>query len=246
MDENRSRKKLAVDGSGARIAVRTAPCRGGAFSPAACGLDGPGSPATREAPHPPHTRSKATCDAAFATLEKLNRGVLLLDAVGVVQFMNRAARAMISRGHGLSLRKRRLAFVNESSQAVFDACLEGKLGNLVLRVGGPNHAHRPYSALLSPLESQDGAGGFCVFIHEPLGKQRPVPAQVLRQLYGLTAAEARLVNALYVGQSLQSAAGTGGISLNTAKSVLKRVFVKCEVGTQAELLQLLSLGPRTL
>jgi DNA-binding CsgD family transcriptional regulator len=83
-------------------------------------------------------------------------------------------------------------------------------------------------------------------VHEPLGKQRPVPTQVLRGLYDLTAAEARLANALYMGQSLQSAAGTGGISHNTAKTVLKRVFVKCEVGTQAELLQLLSLGPRTL
>ena len=245
MDEDGSRKRLDVDGSGARIAVRTAPRRGRTVSSAARGLDGPGERATREASHPPQARSKATCAAAFATLEKLNRGVLLLDARGTVQFMNRAARVMISRGYGLSLRKRRLTFASASVQAAFESCLEGKAGNLVLRVGGPNHAHRPYSALVSPLESPDGAGGFCVFVHEPLGKQRPVPAQVLRQLYGLTAAEARLVNALYVGQSLQSAAGTGGISHNTAKTVLKRVFLKCEVGTQAELLQLLALGPRT-
>jgi len=246
VDENGSRKGLDVDGSGARIAVRAAPRRGRAVSPDACGLDGPGHRAKREAPHPPRARSKAVCDTAFATLEKLNRGVLLLDAAGVVQFMNRAARVMLSRGHGLSLRTRRLTFASASSQAAFEACLAGKPGNLLLRVSGPNHAHRAYSALVSPLESPDGAGGFCVFIHEPLGRQRPVPAQVLRQLYGLTAAEARLVNALYVGQSLQLAAATGGISLNTAKTVLKRVFVKCEVGTQAELLQLLSLGPRTL
>jgi DNA-binding CsgD family transcriptional regulator len=172
--------------------------------------------------------------------------VLLLDADGVVQFMNRAARVLISRGHGLSLRKHRLTFASASAQAAFEACRAGKRASLVLRAGGPNHAHRPYSVLLSPLESPDGAVGFCVFIHEPIGKQRPVPAQVLRQLYGLTAAEARLVNALYMGQSLQSAAATGGISHNTAKSVLKRVFVKCEVGSQAELLQLLALGPRAL
>ncbi len=90
----------------------------------------------------------------------------------------------------------------------------------------------------------EASAGFCVFIHEPLGRQRPVPVQVLKELYGLTAAEARLVNSLYVGQSLQSAAATGGISLNTAKTVLKHVFVKCEVSSQAELLQLLALGPR--
>lgn len=184
--------------------------------------------------------------AAFATLEKFNRGVLLLDAGGVVRFMNRPARAMVNRGHGLSLRRGRLAFAGAAATESLKACLERSAGSLVLRVGGPNHAHRPYSVLVSPLELQDASGGFCVFIHEPLGKQRPVPTPILRELYGLTVGEARLVNALYVGQSLQSAAGTGGIAHNTAKSVLKRVFVKCEVGTQAELLQMLSLGPRTL
>ena len=50
------------------------------------------------------TRSRAACAAAFATPEKLDRGVLLLDYEGVVQFINRAVRVMISRGHGLSLR----------------------------------------------------------------------------------------------------------------------------------------------
>jgi DNA-binding CsgD family transcriptional regulator len=185
-------------------------------------------------------------DAAFATLEKLNRGVLLLGADGTVRFMNRTARAMLNRGHGLSLRKGRLTFAGADATEALDACVEQMTGSLLLRVGGPNHAHGAYSVLVSPLESRDEPNGFCVFIHEPPGKQRPVPAQVLRQLYGLTAAEARLANALYVGQSLQSAAGTGGISRNTAKTVLKRVFVKCEVGSQAELLQLLALGPRVV
>jgi DNA-binding CsgD family transcriptional regulator len=200
----------------------------------------------REAPHPSRTRSATQVDAAFAALEKLNRGVLLLDAGGVVQFMNGAARAMLNRGHGLSLRKSRLVFAGAAEVAALESCLERKTGSLLLRVAGPNHAHGAYGVLVSPIELRDEPGGFCVFIHEPPGKQRPVPTQVLRQLYGLTAAEARLVNALYVGQSLQSAAGTGGISRNTAKTVLKRVFVKCEVGSQAELLQLLSLGPRVV
>ena len=63
---------------------------------------------------------------------------------------------------------------------------------------------------------------------------------------GLTPAEARLANALFGGQSLTESAKTSGISVNTAKSMLKRIFTKCAVHSQPELLLLLSLGPRTM
>lgn len=246
MDQDESRKRLDPDGGDVRRVLHTASRSDRAFSSAARRPGGRTDRANREAPHPLQPRSRSTTNAAFAVLEKLNRGVLLLDADGVVRFMNGAARVMLNRSHGLTLRERRLVFAESAAATAFEACVERKADSLLLRVGGPNHAHRPYAVLVSVLGGQDAPGGFCVFIHEPLGRQRPVPAQVLRELYGLTAAEARLTNALYVGQSLQSAAGTVGIAHNTAKSVLKRVFVKCEVGTQAELLQMLSLGPRTL
>ena len=191
--------------------------------------------------------------AALATLEKLNRGVLLLDADGTVQFMNRAAHAMFARQAGMVLRQRRLEFTRGVSQAALVRFLatgsdSGSSSSLVLRIDGTRQ-RSSYRVLVSPLASNDLGGrcnGYCVFIYEPNGGGKPLPPQVLRELYGLTAAETRLVNALFVGQSFQCAAESLGISLNTAKSSLKRVFAKCDVGTQAELLQLLALGPRTL
>jgi len=78
-----------------------------------------------------------------------------------------------------------------------------------------------------------------------LGPRR-LPEPLLRQLYGLTAAEARLTGQLFMGQSLVQAARSLGVTSNTAKSTLKRVFAKCAVGSQTELVQLLALGPRTL
>jgi DNA-binding CsgD family transcriptional regulator len=85
-----------------------------------------------------------------------------------------------------------------------------------------------------------------VFIYEPNGGQKPLPVPVLQCLYDLTAAEARLVNALFGGRSLTESARACGVSINTAKSVLRRIFTKCAVRRQTELLLLLSLGPRTL
>ena len=193
-------------------------------------------------------------DAALATLDKFNRGVLLLDADGAVLFANRAAQAMLARDDGLQLRRHRLQFEAADATAALQAFLA--TGNhaadgsgLVMRLENrrPNGAYR---VLVSPLTSRsrcDGrVAGFCVFIYEPNGRQKPLPLRVLNHLYRLTAAEARLANKLFEGKSLPEAATACGVSVNTAKSTLKGIFLKCAVSSRSELLLLLSLGPRTL
>jgi DNA-binding CsgD family transcriptional regulator len=82
-------------------------------------------------------------------------------------------------------------------------------------------------------------------IYEPHG-ERHFPKRILRELYGLSDAEADLTLLLFAGESLDAASQHLHISVNTAKTHLHHVFVKCDVHSQGELLQLLSLGPRTL
>jgi len=198
-------------------------------------------------------RARLTHDAALATLDKLNRGVFLLDATGAVCFANRAAEAMASRMNGLMLRRGRLQFEAAAANDALEALLAGvsgpETGSLVLRVDGYRR-RAPYRVLVSPLERRSGhrvrGAGYCVFIYEPSGGQKPLPGPVLASLYGLTAAEARLANELFGGRTLADSAVALAISANTAKSVLKRIFTKCAVHSQPELLLLLSLGPRTL
>lgn len=193
-------------------------------------------------------------EAVLAILDKLNRGVFLLDGYGAIVFANRAADVMVARNDMLLVRRSRLQFKDPNANAAFqgfmangDRALNG--GSLVLRLDGPRLRH-PYRVLVSLLVHQgrcDGGGlGYCVFIYEPNGGQRLVPLPVLRQLYRLTPGEARLANELFGGRSLAESASVIGVSINTARSVLKRVFTKCAVASQSELLLLLSLGPRTL
>lgn len=193
-------------------------------------------------------------EAALATLDKFNRGVFLLDDDGSVCFANRAAEAMLARKDGLLLRRGRLQFQGVDANAAFEAFLgnghhASDSGGLVLRANR-SRLKQPYRVLVSRLahrHKRDGRGpGYCVFIYEPNGGHQPVAASVLRQLYGLTPAEARLARELFGGQSLAGSARAGSISVNTAKSMLKRIFTKCAVHSQSELLLLLSLGPRTL
>ena len=199
-------------------------------------------------------RTRTTPDAALATLDKLNRGVVLLDARGRVGFANRAARLIASRRDGVRLHRARLVFDDPSAQSTFDSLLRSTgpaaRCSAVLRVKGPQ-APSAYRVLVSRLddacdpESEAGVG-FCVFIYQPNGGQQALPTTVLRELYGLSGAEARLANELFTGRCLTSAAVNCGVRHSTARSVLKSVFAKCEVSSQSELLLLLSLGPRTL
>jgi DNA-binding CsgD family transcriptional regulator len=188
--------------------------------------------------------------AMTATLDKLNRGVVLIREDGVVAFANRAAQAMAARAEGIAVSGGRLELRPRAMQERFEGYLErhGDTdggASLVLQVTGPRQ-RGGYRVLVSPLEAAEGAASLCVFIYEPEAGRRALPVKVLRQLYGLTPGEARLTNELFVGKSLADAATATGVTVNTARSRLKRIFGKCSVGSQAELLQLLSLGPRTL
>lgn len=205
----------------------------------------------RPAPALPAQPPAAAATAAVAVLDKLNRGVLLVDAAGIILLGNRAAQAMLAERGTLVVRRGRLEFSDRTANDRFGLYLANESDadgsrSLVLQVAAPR-PRGAYRVLVSALDAQDDAGCVhCVFIYEPEAGHRPLPAKVLAQLYGLTPAEARLVNSLFVGMSLRAAAAQAGITLNTAKSTLKKVFAKCSVGSQAELLQLLALGPRTL
>ncbi len=197
-------------------------------------------------------RAMQLAAAAFATLDKLSHGVLLVDRSGRVHFANRSARTLAATtACGLQVSGGRLRFDAADANAAFEAYLahgaaSGSEG-LVLRVDGVR-ARTPCGVLVSPLATGSGRSDveFCVFILAPAGKRRALPMPLLTGLYGLTAAEARLTSAMFDGRSLADSAVACGITLNTARSVLKRIFSKCAVHSQAELLLLLSLASRTL
>lgn len=185
-------------------------------------------------------------DAVAAVLDKLNRGVLIIDGEGSVLRMNESARIMLAQPCGITVKEGCLEFKSRGLQSRYVAYLASSSdgdGSLVLKVDAAK-ARGHYRVLLSRLNGGHPIHG--VFVYEPAGGPKMLPEKLLRELYGLTAGEARLTNRLFCGGSLVEAATSLGISINTAKAVLKRIFDKCEVRSQTELVQLLSLGPRTL
>lgn len=68
----------------------------------------------------------------------------------------------------------------------------------------------------------------------------PLPAHILKSMYGLTATEARLAEALVNGLSVEQFAKKSKTSYNTARSHLKSIFVKTRTNRQVDLVRLLS------
>jgi DNA-binding CsgD family transcriptional regulator len=182
-------------------------------------------------------------------LDKLDRGVMLLDAEGAVIDANTIAEKVLVLQHGLLVRSGRLAFA--------DAELDGKLERMLQQ-----HARASPRSLAARVKPR-GAGSFRVLVsaigpqaltreaaflvvlYAP-GEQRLISREVLLDLYGLTRAQADVARLLYAGHSVEETASKLQLSLNTVRTHLKHIFSKCEVQSQAELMHTFSLGPQSL
>ena len=114
--------------------------------------------------------------------------------------------------------------------------LNGAGGVLELQDAGP-----PCLALVAPLRGgvvdtlhQQGmrTGGAVVFVvTRPRGG---LAADILSRLYGLTPAESRVAVQLGQGEPAPAVARTLGVSVNTVKTHMRRIFDKTGVNRQAE------------
>ncbi|MBF8269109.1 MAG: hypothetical protein HW386_818 [Gammaproteobacteria bacterium] len=70
--------------------------------------------------------------------------------------------------------------------------------------------------------------------------------EVVRSLYRLSPSEAKLVSQLFISPHLQTAAAALGITLNTARTHLKRIYVKTNVNRIASLIHMIVTGPASI
>jgi len=186
-------------------------------------------------------------------LNLIESALVLLNEVGRVVFVNAAANAVLGQNSGLRLNKSRL----EAHGVAEAATLRDLIGNAAataklkgLHGGGamsvPRADSTPLHLMVSPLRSEDvivpGAAVVAVFLSD--SERHPaVPEEVLRTLFGLTAAEARLAIYIFDGHSLSEAAELNCVSRETVKSQIASVFQKTGARRQSELVRLLARLP---
>jgi DNA-binding CsgD family transcriptional regulator len=81
---------------------------------------------------------------------------------------------------------------------------------------------------------------YALLVATPVTAGRAPPVELLRSLFDLTPAEARVARGLAAGESLDDIAENGGVSRNTVRSQLQKVMDKIGCTRQAEVTALLS------
>jgi DNA-binding CsgD family transcriptional regulator len=184
-------------------------------------------------------------DAAASFVESLDNPVILFDGAGRVTLANGAARRLAASG-ALSLRGGRFALARPADEGRLRACIarataargrepteRGAIGIAVRRPA----PQPPLRFAVCPLPSGETDGGVALIGLCP-GEDRPL-APLVGPLFDLTAAEARLVDQLRRGLSLQEAADALGVARSTTRSQLAAVFAKTGTSRQADLIGML-------
>ncbi len=182
-------------------------------------------------------------------------GVIVVDARGRPRFMNLAAKEILGQDDGIAVACGRLRAASDQEtpelrRLIGEAARAGdgeKLGEHGAMTLSRLSPGTPLSVLVMPLlgdghGAADGGATAAVFVSDP-ERQPELRQDALVGLYGLTAAEARLVEALARGRSLDHVADGLGITRETVRTHLRRIYSKTDTHRQAELVSLVLCGP---
>jgi len=178
-------------------------------------------------------------------LELLKRGAMLVHSDAKPYVVNRAASEILNRKDGLSLSatgiradsasdtrllisllREAIAFPQNGEPKDSPICISRKMGTaLVVRVvPGPELSQWPRTDARTAL----------VTISDPVMAPAVSEPELIR-LYGLTRGEAAVASQVIRGKSIEEAAEGLFISAHTARTHLKRIFLKTETHRQSEL-----------
>jgi DNA-binding CsgD family transcriptional regulator/PAS domain-containing protein len=192
------------------------------------------------------------------TLDGSARAVFLVQETGKVAWMNRAAERLTAARDGLvidegELCASRACETNHLRRLLADAARTstgsglGAGGALLL---GRSELRRPLVALVAPVTrrsaffANDDQPAAVVIVSDPDSPAVP-DVHTLRDLLGLTPAEASVVRLLAEGLTLAEAADRLGLRLATVRTRVKTIFEKTNTHRQADLVRLaLSATPQ--
>ena len=199
-------------------------------------------------------------DLALDALDRLGNAALVADGEGRVLYASPRAEALLRTptfAGGLGVHQGRLCgptpVDTHALIAAVRACLQSGAGVSATRPPAAVHLARldaaPLSVAVLPLRAGEPLGlelpTALLLVHAP----EDVPsldAARLAHFYGLTLACGRLLAGLMGGQSLTEYAEAAGLSLNTVKTQLQRIFLDTGQARQSDLMRLVLSDPVAL
>jgi DNA-binding CsgD family transcriptional regulator len=189
-------------------------------------------------------------------LERLDLGIMILAADTRLVFANAVARRVLQSGRDLTMsrgcaRPRHSAQTRRFEKVVRGAALtsigRGTGAGGFLPLARPDLA--PLPLLVSPYRAPPGApghehehGAALIVFSDPEARVG-APERAIAQMFGLAPAQARLAAALVAGETMADYADSVGISMNTAKTQMRQIFLKTGVNRQADLIRAVAANP---
>jgi len=187
---------------------------------------------------------------AKGVVEALQLAAFLLSGDGRVIGLSSAAEALLKQQTYLSFRGGKVEALHRRSNnalqtAIASACRPdlstclAAVGQAVVIQGGDE----PIIAEIAPLPAHANAvslGARAMLTFPDFRADRSDPTGLLRDAFGLTAAEAEVGLAIMKGHSPTDIAAQRGVTVLTVRDQLKRVFLKAGVRSQAALVRLLT------
>ena len=181
--------------------------------------------------------------------DRMRRAAIFVDEAGRAAFCNAAARAAMKRGDSVKLQRNgEPAFSRQRETRQLRALIgrafsEGQGGVMAV----PRYEKEPLYVSVSPHGEKFGPPGMkkrmvLVLISEPARAGRGAAAD-LTELFGLTAAEARVACMIAEGGSITEISDQLSVSELTARTHLKRIFGKTGTKRQSALVRLVLSMP---
>jgi DNA-binding NarL/FixJ family response regulator len=178
-------------------------------------------------------------------LDHLATGVIFVNENLTVFHRNKAAEQILARGADLLVRDGRLCCSRQDHTAQLQRrVLQDRSSTYSLERGG---SQPPLHLLVSPLHSQSENYGrnlptTIVYVFETVKNSQRIE-EVIRLLYNLSPREARFAANLVLNPELKEAAHAMGITYNTARTHLKRIYAKTNVNRLSTLVHMIVTGP---
>jgi DNA-binding CsgD family transcriptional regulator len=185
-------------------------------------------------------------DLYESALDLLADGIALVKCDGAIVYVNAALRRLAAAGEEIRIARNTIEFANSDLRSRFaqGICAVARERNpdsawpaadfAVPREDGAP----PYTVSVRPLTRGKDAGhpdaAAMLLVHDPL-RQNAATARMLRELYGLTNAEAQLVQALSTGMTAAAYAQSRQVSITTVYTHLRRTREKTGWKSVAEL-----------
>ena len=194
-------------------------------------------------------------DLLERVMDRLPLGMAIVNAQGRTISANRAMLALAQSGAGLALQAGHLVSTPPDVLAsAIVRVLDRQQDHACLRLDHPSRAPSAPSEAAAPAQAEQGLSIWVSRLGQVAGQSRAMVLAAspgsralsedgLCAFFSLSPAEARLTQQLALGQSMEDAATALGISHNTAKTQLKKVFAKVGVKRQPELLQAIYASP---